>query len=197
MSVSRLVGGILCLVAAAVLLAAYLVLPAEEMMFMIGETNMAWLPPILLGITGVVLIATAWQGRSRTVQTQAPLTPEQQAAREAKIAQNKRLESIGWGFFLVMMGGSIIISDEVAPEGLWTIGVGLIMLGLNIARYFNGIRMSGFTTVLGLIAIATGTSELLGFDFGGFPFLLIIMGVYLLLKPAFEREGLFGKVEQG
>lgn len=197
MSASRLVGGILCLVTAGVLLVANLLLPEDELMLMIGETNMAWLPPVVLGIAGVVLVATAWQGGGRTAQTSAPLTPEQQAAREAKIAQNKRLESIGWGFFLVMMGGSIIIPDETAPEGLWTIGVGLIMLGLNIARYFNGIRMSGFTTVLGLIAIATGTSELLGFDFGGFPFLLIIMGAYLLLKPAFEREGLFGKVEQG
>jgi len=197
MSVSRLVGGILCLVAAGALLVAYLRLPADEMMFMIGDTNMAWLPTVLLGIAGVLLIATAWRGGRKPTEAPAPLTEEEQAALEAKIAKNKQLESIGWGFFLVMMGGSIIISDEVAPEGLWTIGVGLIMLGLNIARYINGIRMSGFTTVLGLIAIATGTTELLGFDFGGFPFLLIIMGAYLLLKPAFDREGLFGKVEQG
>ena len=59
------------------------------------------------------------------------------------------------------------------------------MLGLNAARYYYRIRMSGFTTVLGIIAIATGTAELLGYDLLSGALLLIILAAYILLKPYF------------
>jgi hypothetical protein len=67
-----------------------------------------------------------------------------------KAALNKNLERIAWGFFLIMLGGFMFLPKDQVPEGLWSIGVGVIMLGLNAARYFNQIRMSGFTTVLGI-----------------------------------------------
>lgn len=40
------------------------------------------------------------------------------------------------------------------------IGVRIILLGLNAARYCNHIRMSDFTTVLGIIALITDVGEL-------------------------------------
>jgi len=113
-----------------------------------------------------------------------------------KAALNKRLETIFWGLFLIMLGGWAFIPEETAPKGLWPIGVGVIMLGLNAARYFNKIRMSGFTTFLGILSLLGGIGELLGLaDLGG-AFLLIILGAYLILKPWFEKQGLFGKAEE-
>jgi hypothetical protein len=70
------------------------------------------------------------------------------------------------------------------------------MLGLNAARYFNGIKMSGFTTVLGILALLSGTAQLLGMDMLEGALLLILLGAYLLLKPFFDRKQLFGKAEQ-
>ena len=199
MNVSRLIWGIVCLAVAGLLAVLNLVLPPDKIMFDVGGGNMPWLPPAILGILGVVLVATAWTTGARTTREtqEQPVQGEvvDQEVRDEKIAQNKRLETIGWGLFLVMFGGSILIPDEVAPNGLFTIGVGLIMLGLNVARYFYGIRMSGFTTVLGILAIASGIAELLGFDTLGGGLLLIILGVYLLLRPVFEKRQLFGKVE--
>ena len=75
-----------------------------------------------------------------------------------KVALNKRLETMFWGLFLIMLGGWAFI--KTAPNGLWSIGVGLILLGLNAARYFNKIKMSGFTTVLGILALIGGFSEM-------------------------------------
>ena len=69
-----------------------------------------------------------------------------------KAALNKRLEGMAWGAFLIMLGGFMFIPDETVDQGWWSIGVGLIFLGLNAARYFNGLRMSGFTTFLGIIS---------------------------------------------
>lgn len=114
-----------------------------------------------------------------------------------KAALNKRLEAIAWGLFLIMLGGFLFIPKNQAPEGLWSIAVGLIMLGLNAARYFNKIRMSGFTTVLGIISVLGGAVQLMGVKNLEGAFLLIILGAYLILKPWFERRKVFGKAEEG
>ncbi len=113
-----------------------------------------------------------------------------------KAALNKRLEGIGWGLFLIMLGGFGLVPDETIPKGLWSIGVGVIMLGLNVTRYFYKIKMSGFTTVLGIIAVISGVLELMGMnDLSGAIF-LIILGSYLLIKPWFDKRQLFGKAEE-
>ena len=113
-----------------------------------------------------------------------------------KAALNKRLESIGWGLFLIMLGGFALVPEQTIPKGLWSIGVGVIMLGLNITRYFYKIRMSGFTTFLGIVSIIGGVVELMGQkDLGGAIF-LIVLGSYLLIKPWFDKRQLFGKAEQ-
>ncbi len=101
---------------------------------------------------------------------------------------NKRLESIGWALFLIMLGGLGLVPKEQVPEGIWSIGVGLIMLGLNAARYLNQIKMSTFTIVLGFLALLTGVGELMGMDLPVLAILLIIIGAGMILKPMFEKE---------
>jgi hypothetical protein len=110
-------------------------------------------------------------------------------------ALNKRLETVFWGLFLIMLGGWAFIPDETVPKGLWSIGVGLLFLGLNAARYFNGLRMSGFTTFLGILSVLGGIGEMMGLDLDG-ALLLIVFGAYLILKPWFDKQGLFGKAEE-
>ncbi len=113
-----------------------------------------------------------------------------------KAVLNKRLETAFWGLFLIMLGGWALIPEVSIPKGAWSIGVGFLMLGLNATRYFNGIRMSGFTTVLGILAVLGGIGDMLGWaDFNG-AFLLIILGAYLILKPWFDKQKLFGKAEE-
>jgi uncharacterized membrane protein len=112
-----------------------------------------------------------------------------------KAALNKRLETSFWGLFLIMLGGWALIPNETIPKGAWSIGVGLLLLGLNGARYLNKIRMSGFTTFLGVLALVGGIGDMLGWaDLNG-ALILIILGAYLILKPWFEERRLFGKAE--
>jgi hypothetical protein len=117
-----------------------------------------------------------------------------------KVALNKRLESIAWGLFLVLWGGSMfwnnLLPNIELPEGLWSICVGLILLGLNAARYYNQIKMSGFTTVLGIISVIGGVVQLFGVKGMEGAFLLIILGVYLVFKQWFDQRKLFGKAEE-
>jgi hypothetical protein len=124
-------------------------------------------------------------------------TEKKEAHDLEKAALNKRLETIFWGLFLIMLGGWALIPSETVPKGAWSVAVGLLLLGLNAVRYFNKIRMSGFTTVLGILAILGGISDMLGWaDLNG-ALLLIILGAYLILKPWFEERKIFGKAEKG
>ena len=154
---------------------------------------MPWVPVAALGIIGVVLLATAAGGGERAA-TQAA-RPETVLDSE-KAALNKRLETIGWGCFLVMLGGFMLVPHTVIAQGFWSIGVGVIMLGLNVARYLNGIKMSGFTTFLGVISVLGGVLQLTGLEAIEGPFLLIILGAFLLVKPWFDKRRLFGKAEE-
>jgi len=72
----------------------------------------------------------------------------------------------------------------------------LILLGLNAARYFNGIRMSGFTTFIGILSLIGGIFQLLGWRSMDGAFFLILLGAYLILKPWFDERKLFGKAER-
>jgi hypothetical protein len=192
MNTGRLIAGIICLILAGILAVANLVLPLDRLMFTVGEANMPWVPAIILGIVGIALLATAVGGQKEPAQAEQPEIIQD----EGKAALNKRLETIGWGLFLVMLGGFALVPKELVSKDFWSIGIGLIMLGLNAARYFNGIKMSGFTTVLGIIALLSGTAQLLGMEMLEGALFLIILGAYLLLKPYFDKRQLFGKAEE-
>jgi hypothetical protein len=122
-------------------------------------------------------------------KTQTTLDPE-------KAALNKRMENAAWGLFLIMLGGFAFVPKAQVPDGSWSIGIGLIMLGLNAARYFNHLKMSGFTTLLGIISVIGGVVQLFGVKNLEGPFLLIILGAYLLFKGWFDQRRLFGKAEE-
>ncbi len=192
MNKTRLIWGIICLALAGLLAVLNLTLPPESLRFDIGDANVPWVPPIVLGIVGIVLLALAGSSGQATAKEKKP----EVAKDPEKAALNKRLESVGWGLFLIMAGGFALVPDETIPKGLWSIGIGIIMLGLNAARYYYKIRMSGFTTFLGILALLGGLAELLGFTKLDAALLLILLGAYLLLKPWFEKQRLFGKAEQ-
>ncbi len=105
-----------------------------------------------------------------------------------KQALNKRLEAIGWGLFLIMIGGLQFVPHDLVPAGTWLIGTGLIFLGLNAARMVSGINMSGFTLILGMIALLSGLADDLRVELPLFPILLILIGAHIILKPYLERE---------
>lgn len=93
---------------------------------------------------------------------------------------NRRLETVSWGLFLIMLGGFALVSG--VPEGTWLIGAGLIMLGLNAVRLLAGIRASWFTMILGTIALLAGLSSVLGIDIPVGPVLIILIGLAVIVR---------------
>lgn len=98
------------------------------------------------------------------------------------MALKRRLDGIGWALFLIMIGGLWLMPEGTVPEGTWLIGVGLIMLGISAVRSLNGIKVSWFTVVLGVIALASGASGFFGVNLPWFPILLVLVGASIILE---------------
>jgi len=99
-------------------------------------------------------------------------------------SSNRNLDTIAWAAFFIWWGITELLPS--IPEGIGAIGVGLILLGLNMVRSMKGIPTSGFTTILGILALVWGGLELAGsvlnlpFELPIFPILLITLGVLIL-----------------
>jgi len=193
MNKSRAIWGVICLAIAGLLAVLNLTLPPEKLMFTIGDQNMPWVPVAIFGVIGLILMGSAIT--SNPTDDQPSERPEVVIDPE-KAALNKRLESICWGLFLIMAGGFMFVNKEIINSGWWSIGVGLIMLGLNVARYFNQIRMSSFTTFLGILSLLGGIAQVLGWTALDDALFFLLLGAFLLIRPLFDRKQLFGKAEQ-
>jgi hypothetical protein len=108
--------------------------------------------------------------------------------------KNRNIDALGWGALFIWWGVTLLIQF---PAGVGLIGVGLILLASNAARYFQGIRMSGFTTTIGVLALIWGALELAGtvlpFALPLFPILLIVLGLMILFGSRREDSSA-GKV---
>jgi hypothetical protein len=59
---------------------------------------------------------------------------------------NRKYETIAWGAFFIWLGVTNLLRG--LPEGTGALGIGVILLGLNLARYVRNIPTSGVTIFL-------------------------------------------------
>jgi len=71
-----------------------------------------------------------------------------------------------------------LVPHDLVPKGLWSIGVGVIMLGLNVAANLASRQDERFHHCPGVIALISGGLELLGRNNLGGAILLIVLGAY-------------------
>ncbi len=98
--------------------------------------------------------------------------------------RNRDFEAMAWGALFIWWGITAVVPG--LPKGTGLVGIGLILIGLNIARWLNGISISVFSATLGVLALVWGGLELAGallslpFELPVFAILLITLGVILL-----------------
>jgi hypothetical protein len=104
-----------------------------------------------------------------------------------------RYEAIAWGLGLAWIGVLGLIPGSQNDIGL--LSIGLILLGLNLARFLSHIPTNGFTILLGMLFSALGLAVLLRpllnlprFEVDFLPVLLIVIGLYFLM-PTSKRVG--------
>jgi len=105
--------------------------------------------------------------------------------------ENRKLETLAWGLLLIWLGvwWAVPGDSEIFPAGIGAIGVGAILLGLNLARWIKDIPINLCSTVLGITFFTLGGLEL-ACGFLSFPscepsvlgILLISFGAVLLTR---------------
>jgi hypothetical protein len=104
---------------------------------------------------------------------------------------NARMLTAAWGLGLIFIGSlSLIPGDQT---NIAMLGLGLLLLGLNLIRFIRQISVSYFSITLGVLFLLLWLWEMispalgLSFQIDLFPLLLISLGVYLLIP---ERKGM-------
>jgi hypothetical protein len=105
---------------------------------------------------------------------------------ENKRTSNPNLAMIAWGALFILWG--ITEMFQSLPEGTGAVGIGLILLGLNVVRAWKGQPTSVFSTTLGFLALLMGGLQLaraflnLPFELPIFAILLIVLGIIILAR---------------
>jgi hypothetical protein len=101
---------------------------------------------------------------------------------------NRRYESITWGALFLWTGVRDLIPGLPAGTGL--LGVGLILLGSNLARRFDNLPMNGVSATLGVMALCLSAVVLflaprgIRVDLPFFPVVMVVIGVIFLVHGA-------------
>lgn len=97
-----------------------------------------------------------------------------------------RLDQIGWGIFLVMIGTIWLVPG--VPQGTWLIGTGILLLLLNGIRSRLGVQWSGISVALGTLALIAGLGHYTGINVPLFPVCLVVIGLALIVKPLVSQR---------
>jgi len=103
----------------------------------------------------------------------------------------RNYDAIAWGFIFIWWGITELFTSW--PDGTGAIGIGLILIGVNVVRSLNGLPISRFSTALGILALVWGILELMGvflslpFEIPVFAIMLIVLGV-IILAPELTKN---------
>lgn len=99
----------------------------------------------------------------------------------------KTLIELGWGLFFIWIGIAVLTG---VGTGISLLGVGIIILSLQIVRALAKLRIDRFWLVVSLLLFTIGFSELFHWTLFLFPILMILGGSWLCLKGLIgERVG--------
>lgn len=99
---------------------------------------------------------------------------EKQVALETRRDTAVKLDSLGWALFFVWVGLALLLD---VGWGIGLLGVGLITLGVQVARKSFALRVEAPWTLFGLLLVVGGAWELFEIEVSLLPVLLIAVGV--------------------
>jgi hypothetical protein len=106
---------------------------------------------------------------------------------------NQRYEAIAWGAIFILLGFLMFIPGD--QNNVFVLGIGIILLGLNLARSLTRIAVNWFTVIIGAMALMLGGLSLLWpvlgikahYQVDIFALIVLAIGLYLLI-PAPKKE---------
>ena len=108
-----------------------------------------------------------------------------------RLALNKKLTVVAWVVFLAMWGVTILAERFAGIDlrNLQYACAGLVLIGLNGARFFRSIPMSRLTLVVGFLALLGGAVRQFYGELSIISAVLITAGSLLLTYGIMTRQG--------
>ena len=94
-------------------------------------------------------------------------------------ARGDNLGKLGWALFFIWVGLAFLGDFGI---GISLLGIGLITLGMQIARKMYNLPFEGFWVVIGILFALGGLWELYETDLPLVPILLIIAGLLMIIS---------------
>ena len=98
------------------------------------------------------------------------------------MVDNRTLDSLSWGLFIILIGVGWYVGAayEIDTGAYIALGVGLILVGLNLTRNQIGISISKFSLFVGLVALAIGVAGVLGYSLDLILTVIILIGLFII-----------------
>lgn len=100
-------------------------------------------------------------------------------------AFEQNLGTFGWAAILIVTGAIWLMPKDMLPDGIWLTSMGLILLGLNAARYSVRKQWDSCSLVLGILALGAGVGAILRVNLPLLAITLIVFGLLVLLVPRY------------
>ena len=100
------------------------------------------------------------------------------------------LTSLAWGIFIILIGGLWIVTELTLLDigSYFALGVGLILIGLNLARRSIGTKISKFSLGLGIVALLVGLSAVGGLKLPLVPTIVVVIGIFIVAEAISKKE---------
>ncbi len=89
----------------------------------------------------------------------------------------KKLESLGWGTFIVWVGFCVLVGINF---NFSLFGIGIITLIFQYLRRMNNLELEGFWIIAGILFLAGSIWGFLGLEFPLVPIVIIIAGITII-----------------
>ncbi len=105
------------------------------------------------------------------------------------VTSARTLTTVAWGLFFILLGGAWICSQTYGVDvgTIVAIGVGLILVGLNLARRAIGVQTGKFSLGIGILALLIGLARYAGMEVDILPLILILIGLFIIAEAVARR----------
>lgn len=113
--------------------------------------------------------------------------PVEETTEVRRSRRGKWLDAVGWSLFVVWIAAVLFVKE--IPDGVGSLGLGILVFAGTLARLILGISISLFWIIIGLLFLAAGAGEMMKLDLPLLPLALIVCGILLLLHKRSGRRG--------
>lgn len=96
-----------------------------------------------------------------------------------------KLDAFAWGLFFIWIGIAFLAN---LGWGIGLLGVGILILGKQMARKYTALAVEMFWVVVGLLFLLGGVWELLAVHVSLIPVVCIVAGIALLISAISENK---------